>query len=847
MGCATSKLDDLPAVALCRDRCASLSEAIQQRFALAEAHMDYIHSLKRIGDSLRVFIEQENFSSSGGAGVPLSPKLNLHPNKKGEDFRVVGSSSPKKGHHHSHSNSGSHLHFHSDEDEDDDDDDILHLHHSDNSSPLHSHGEEGVVVVEENKGSTPSVVYEQRPVSSETVHFGESSSSADYNNYSNSGYGMSNSSPYGYSGYPNYGGGYYKSGNQFGSSPPPPPAVASSSKPPPPPPSPPRASAWDFLNLFDSYDRSYPQYTPSRNSKELREEEGIPDLEDEDYQHEVVKEVHGDPKYMDGAKSSSKSPVIDDEDGKAGGETEVSVSLYQTRPSVATEEDRLEYGVDVVDKKIVDNERSEDRSNAGYMGRGGGPLEVAIEIKIQFERASECGNEIARMLEAGTLRHQRKHAVSKMLQGVAPPLSVLSSQPSTSGSAEAGLPSLEIDEELMMRSKNLSSTLHKLYLWEKKLYQEVKEVQIATSHVMHVTWSYDSILLLVESGIMILMYLAEEKMRVVHEKKCRKLKRLDERGAEAHKVDATRTLIRSLSTKIRMAIHIVDKSSVTINKIRDEELWPQLNELIHGFLYSEGSVCPISMMLDLASKSSWLTRMWKSMLECHHNQSQVIREARGLGPIGSGKKLSDNHLNATLQLERELLIWTSSFSRWIGAQKGYVRALNNWLLKCLLYEPEETPDGIVPFSPSRMGAPPVFVICNRWAQAMDRISEKEVIKAMRIFAMSIFQLWEHDKLEMRQRLATNKDSERIVRNLDREDQKIQKEIQALDKKIVLVGRDGTGSIVYQSDTSNSSLQGSLERIFEAMEKFMADSMKAYDELVQLIEEERLAGDRERVS
>ena len=71
-------------------------------------------------------------------------------------------------------------------------------------------------------------------------------------------------------------------------------------------------------------------------------------------------------------------------------------------------------------------------------------------------------------------------------------------------------------------------------------------------------------------------------MRVVHDRKCRKLKRLDEKGAEAQKVDATRTLIRSLSTKIKIAIQVVDKISVTINKIRDEELWPQLNELIHG-------------------------------------------------------------------------------------------------------------------------------------------------------------------------------------------------------------------------------------------------------------------------
>lgn len=72
-------------------------------------------------------------------------------------------------------------------------------------------------------------------------------------------------------------------------------------------------------------------------------------------------------------------------------------------------------------------------------------------------------------------------------------------------------------------------------------------------------------------------------MRVIHDRKCRKLKRLDEKGAEAHKVDTTRTLIRSLSTKIKIAIQVVDKISVTINKIRDEELWPQLSELIQGY------------------------------------------------------------------------------------------------------------------------------------------------------------------------------------------------------------------------------------------------------------------------
>lgn len=73
-------------------------------------------------------------------------------------------------------------------------------------------------------------------------------------------------------------------------------------------------------------------------------------------------------------------------------------------------------------------------------------------------------------------------------------------------------------------------------------------------------------------------------MRLLHEQKSRKLKRLDEKGAEAHKVDATRTLVRSLSTKIRIAIQVVDKISVKINNLRDDELWPHLNEFIQGYV-----------------------------------------------------------------------------------------------------------------------------------------------------------------------------------------------------------------------------------------------------------------------
>jgi len=71
-------------------------------------------------------------------------------------------------------------------------------------------------------------------------------------------------------------------------------------------------------------------------------------------------------------------------------------------------------------------------------------------------------------------------------------------------------------------------------------------------------------------------------MRVVHDRKYRKMKCLDEKGAESHKLDSTLAAIRKLSTKIRIAIQVVDSISDKISRLRDDELWQQISELTQG-------------------------------------------------------------------------------------------------------------------------------------------------------------------------------------------------------------------------------------------------------------------------
>ena len=55
-------------------------------------------------------------------------------------------------------------------------------------------------------------------------------------------------------------------------------------------------------------------------------------------------------------------------------------------------------------------------------------------------------------------------------------------------------------------------------------------------------------------------------------------------GAEAHKLEAIEIDVKKLATKLNIAIHIANATSKNINKLRDDELWFQTNELIRGYV-----------------------------------------------------------------------------------------------------------------------------------------------------------------------------------------------------------------------------------------------------------------------
>lgn len=247
------------------------------------------------------------------------------------------------------------------------------------------------------------------------------------------------------------------------------------------------------------------------------------------------------------------------------------------------------------------------------------------------------------------------------------------------------------------------------------------------------------------------------------------------------------------------------------------------------------------------------------MFKCHQKQFRAIMESKSRSLKGNMGIRRESSLRATVELEVELLKWCKSFNQWVNAQKSYVESLNGWLLRCLNQQPEETADGVAPFSPSRIGAPPVFVLCNDWFQAMERISKERVANAISGFALRLHQLWERQDEEQKQRMKADfisKDLEKQLR-ISRTERGRLKNHQDLSDKTAM-SKLNSESIVSQlddlkvdldsmrkkleeramhkdtvhlvHDAASSSLQAGLIPIFGTLESFTSEVLKGYGQV-----------------
>ncbi|KAK9691370.1 hypothetical protein RND81_09G192800 [Saponaria officinalis] len=341
---------------------------------------------------------------------------------------------------------------------------------------------------------------------------------------------------------------------------------------PPTPPSP-KVSAWDYFNPFESfegggvggvgvggglyggvqppgmgmygYGNGSESNSSSPDSREVREREGIPDLEEEtetevsfpmsntkkvapqkggksvkfqDHVHEIPASNKGkkinNVRYTGSSSGSSSATNFDEGSSRRTPfveqepelevvdeerEVEDSSSLSpETEASIVTlSSSGEEHGHDhdhehdhnhdhdhqnvYVKKKGVSFEVEEGGGSSHGMqssmpsslttlsADGTRDLrEVVREIKEEFEAATDYGKEVSTLLEVGRAPYRSRSTLLKVILAKMCSTSLpLSDSPS---GLSTGYPEGDLD------SRSLASTLDKLYVWEKKLYKEIKGI-----------------------------------------------------------------------------------------------------------------------------------------------------------------------------------------------------------------------------------------------------------------------------------------------------------------------------------------------------------------------------------
>ncbi|GMI88050.1 hypothetical protein like AT2G27090 [Hibiscus trionum] len=559
---------------------------------------------------------------------------------------------------------------------------------------------------------------------------------------------------------------------------------------PPPMPSPARDFGWDFFNPFDVI---RPEIMSGYNRcseddlRAVREQEGIPELEEE-----------GDTK-----EEEKKVVIVEEKDDKREHEeSESGVLKVKEETHVSQGEQK---GLTVMDSPEKGREL----------------LEALEDIEDYFIRAYDSGKDVSRMLEANMVHLQSglegiKENSTKIIQAITWHRSTLSKPQSckslVASSSKGSSAWTEYKTDLFdqyggMDSGSHSSTLGRLYAWEKKLYEEVK---------------------------------AGDSTRKIYERKCSRLRNQDVKGYDELTVDKTRAAVKDLYARILIAIRSAESISKRIQKIRDEELLPQIIELLKG-----------------------LTRTWKVMLESHETQNKILSEVKSFACPSFGKFCNDSHRLATLQLEAELQNWRACFMEYVAAQRAYIQALHGWLTKFLVPEVEFYSRGRSSSAPYGGNGPPLLVICYHWLNSMEELPDKAVTFSLKSFSKDVKALWALQGEEQQQKRKVDG----MAKELDRRSMAFQKaETRFLESNLLtefkseqeteqrneyLMEKKDQLDMMrtrldverekhhnYMQETQRITLSGfqtGFSTVFESLIEFSKASTKIYNDLVTLSE------------
>ncbi|KAL3630120.1 hypothetical protein CASFOL_023104 [Castilleja foliolosa] len=235
------------------------------------------------------------------------------------------------------------------------------------------------------------------------------------------------------------------------------------------------------------------------------------------------------------------------------------------------------------------------------------------------------------------------------------------------------------------------STVERLYAWEKKLYQEVKNA---------------------------------EQLKLEHEKKVAISRKLDMKNADYITTEKAKKEVEKLESKMMVALQAIETTSTEIIKLRESELYPQLLHLVKG-----------------------LMSMWRSMYEFHQVQTHIVQQLKYLNCIPSTEPTTEIHRQSTLQLELEAQQWHLSFCNLMKAQRDYIQSLTGWLRLSLFQV------GNNPVNKTKQDSA-IYPFCEEWQLAVNNAPDKVASEGIKSFLTMIHAIVVQQAEEQKQKKRT---------------------------------------------------------------------------------------------
>lgn len=131
------------------------------------------------------------------------------------------------------------------------------------------------------------------------------------------------------------------------------------------------------------------------------------------------------------------------------------------------------------------------------------------------------------------------------------------------------------------------------------------------------------------------------------------------------------------------------------------------------------------------------------MFDCHKLQFHIISVAYAPGNTKVSVQ-SDSRRQVIIHLEDELSSLSSSFTKWISAQKTYIEAINKWLYKSVLLSQKSSKrkKKIQP-PPLRHHGPPIYATCDIWLDCLNNLPTEAVVDSMKSLAAEIAHFLPH--------------------------------------------------------------------------------------------------------